>query len=167
MKLTWFYSISYWDKSSFLSCSLFLITFLKQFNISLFCIIIILMPQPFRVQAVVSELTHTTALAHSHPYTRIHIVRKLDLQPILKKLHVAETYPESPTDFVRDKRVTMTIVMHPRVRQLQYLQDKKMRENPGGNSESSTAWTHHRQPPHPERMSPDSFPTILHYMLSV
>ena len=77
-------------------------------------------------------------------------MRKLDLQPIPRKLHVAERYPKSTPDFERDRHVTLTIVAHPRVRQsLQYLQ-KKMGENPYGNRELSGTRIHDRQLHHPE-----------------
>jgi len=104
-----------------------------------------------QVQAVVSELTHKLTPPH-HTHARTHAVRKLDLQPIPKKLHVAERYPKSTPGFERDRHVTLTIVAHPRVRQsLQNLQ-KKMGENPCGNRESSRTRTHDRQLHHPEHL---------------
>jgi hypothetical protein len=66
---------------------------------------------------------------------------------------VAERYPKSTPGFERDGHVTLTIVVHPRVRQqLQYLQEKKMGESPYGNSELSSTRTHDQQLHHPEHL---------------
>ena len=80
-------------------------------------------------------------------------MRKLDLQPIPRKLHLAERYPKSTLGFERDRHVTLTIVTYLRVRQqLQYLQEKKMEENPYGNCELSGTRTHDQQLHHLEHL---------------
>ena len=66
---------------------------------------------------------------------------------------MAERYLKSSRGFEGDGHITLTIVAHPRVRQqLQYLQEKKMGENPSGNRESSRTRTHDRQLHHPEHL---------------
>ena len=66
---------------------------------------------------------------------------------------MAERYPKSTPGFEHDGHVTLTIVAHPPVRQqLQYLQEKKMGENPSGNRELSGTRTHDQQLHHPEHL---------------
>ena len=75
---------------------------------------------------------------------------------------MAERYPKSTPGLERNRHVTLTIVVHPHVRQqLQYLQEKKMGENPYGNRELSGTRIHDRQLHHPEHL-PNELRLELH-----